>query len=164
MTRLTKHRLFWPAACLLALVVLNTAVRPRFIKVTLRDGELYGAPIDILRQSAPLMLVALGDKPARRTRIVTAPASAQVKASAPTAPKPVSAPSRPHSVRADRVASSTESALWTPHCGQHPHQISVRMRGWITPHSHRLWSMRVRPRSPRQWSRRSSPHTRRERR
>jgi simple sugar transport system permease protein len=59
-TRLTKHRLFWPAACLLALVVLNTAVRPRFIKVTLRDGELYGAPIDILRQSAPLMLVALG--------------------------------------------------------------------------------------------------------
>ncbi len=55
-----KHRLFWPAFCLLALIVLNTAVRPRFIKVTLRDGELYGAPIDILRQSAPLMLVALG--------------------------------------------------------------------------------------------------------
>jgi ribose/xylose/arabinose/galactoside ABC-type transport system permease subunit len=55
-----KHRLIWPALCLLGLIVLNTAVRPQFIKVTLRDGQLYGAPIDILRQSAPLMLVALG--------------------------------------------------------------------------------------------------------
>jgi ribose/xylose/arabinose/galactoside ABC-type transport system permease subunit len=60
MTRIVKHRLFWPAFCLLALVVLNTVARPQFIKVTVRDGELYGAPIDILRQSAPLMLVALG--------------------------------------------------------------------------------------------------------
>ena len=34
--------------------------RSRFIKVTVRDGELYGALIDILRNSAPLMLVALG--------------------------------------------------------------------------------------------------------
>jgi simple sugar transport system permease protein len=55
-----RHRLFWPAFCLLALLVLNTVARPQFIKVTVRDGELYGAPIDILRQSAPLMLVALG--------------------------------------------------------------------------------------------------------
>ena len=60
MTRIMKHRLFWPAFCLLALVVVNTLARPQFIKVTVRDGELYGAPIDIVRQSAPLMLVALG--------------------------------------------------------------------------------------------------------
>ena len=60
MTRIMKHRLFWPAFCLLALIVLNTVVRPQFIKITVRDGELYGALIDILRQSAPLMLVALG--------------------------------------------------------------------------------------------------------
>jgi hypothetical protein len=57
-----------------------------------------------------MMLVALGDKPARRTRTATAPAFAQVKASAPTAPEPVSALPRPHSVRADQVASSAESA------------------------------------------------------
>ena len=57
MTRIINHRLFWPGFCLLALVVLNTVVRPGFIKITLRDGELYGAPIDIFRQSAPLMLV-----------------------------------------------------------------------------------------------------------
>jgi hypothetical protein len=57
-----------------------------------------------------MMLVALGDKPARRTRTATAPASAQVKASGPTAPEPVSALPRPHSVRADPVASSAKSA------------------------------------------------------
>src|SRR6478735_7619882 len=57
---LVKHRLFWPIAALLTLVVINTLARPQFIKVTVRDGELYGALIDILRNSAPLMLVALG--------------------------------------------------------------------------------------------------------
>ena len=55
-----KHRLFWPIAALLTLVVINTVARPQFIKVTVRDGQLYGALIDILRNSAPLMLVALG--------------------------------------------------------------------------------------------------------
>jgi len=58
--RVIRNRLFWPVSCLLALIVINTVVRPRFIKLTLRDGELHGALIDILRQSAPLMLVALG--------------------------------------------------------------------------------------------------------
>ena len=60
MTRILKHRLFWPVLSLLTLIVVNTIVRPRFIKITVRDGELYGALIDILRNSAPLMLVALG--------------------------------------------------------------------------------------------------------
>lgn len=60
MTRLMKHRLFWPVLSLLALIVINTIARPQFIKVTVRDGELYGALIDILRNCAPLMLVALG--------------------------------------------------------------------------------------------------------
>jgi galactofuranose transport system permease protein len=55
-----RHRQFWPAFCLVALIVVNTVTRPQFIKISVRDGELYGAPIDILRQSAPLMLVALG--------------------------------------------------------------------------------------------------------
>jgi simple sugar transport system permease protein len=59
-TRIVKHRLFWPLVSLIALVAINTAVRPRFIKVTVRDGQLFGALIDILRNSAPLMLVALG--------------------------------------------------------------------------------------------------------
>ncbi|SIT66936.1 ABC transporter permease [Microbacterium sp. RU33B] len=60
MKKLVKHRLFWPVVALLTLIVVNTIARPQFIAVTVRDGQLYGALIDILRNSAPLMLVALG--------------------------------------------------------------------------------------------------------
>jgi simple sugar transport system permease protein len=57
---IVKHRLFWPSILLVALIAFNAIARPAFIKITVRDGELYGALIDILRNSAPLMLVALG--------------------------------------------------------------------------------------------------------
>lgn len=60
MTRIWKHRLFWPVAALITLVVVNSIARPQFLAITMRDGELYGALINILRNSAPLMLVALG--------------------------------------------------------------------------------------------------------
>jgi hypothetical protein len=75
---------------------------------------IFPAIIDTTVAISTMMLVALGDKPARRTRIVTAPASVQVKGSAPTAPAPVSAPPRPHSVRADQIAPSAESAPVDP--------------------------------------------------
>jgi simple sugar transport system permease protein len=55
-----KHRLFWPVLALVSLLVINTIARPQFASITLRDGQLYGALVDILRQSAPLMLVSLG--------------------------------------------------------------------------------------------------------
>jgi simple sugar transport system permease protein len=58
--RVTKHRLFWPVAALVALILINTVARSQFASITVRDGRLYGALIDILRQSAPLMLVSLG--------------------------------------------------------------------------------------------------------
>jgi simple sugar transport system permease protein len=60
MRRIIKHRLFWPLAALAALVIINTIARPSFIGITVQDGQLYGPLIDILRNSAPLMLVALG--------------------------------------------------------------------------------------------------------
>jgi simple sugar transport system permease protein len=55
-----KHRLFWPVAALVTLILINTVARSQFASITVRDGRLYGALIDILRQSAPLMLVSLG--------------------------------------------------------------------------------------------------------
>src|SRR5690606_3430963 len=55
-----RHRLFWPVAALLTLVVVNSVARPSFLRITVRDAQLYGALIDILRSSAPLMLVSLG--------------------------------------------------------------------------------------------------------
>lgn len=58
--KIFKHRLFWPTAALVVLIVVNSAANQNFARITMRDGQLYGALIDILRQSAPLMLVALG--------------------------------------------------------------------------------------------------------
>ena len=80
----------------------------------MEQNWIFPAIIDTAVAVSTLMLVALGDKPARRTRIATAPASAHVKASAPTAPARVSAPPRPHSVRADQIASSAQSAPVDP--------------------------------------------------
>lgn len=60
MTRIWRHRLFWPVAALVALITVNSIARPRFLTITVRDAQLYGALVDILRNSAPLMLVALG--------------------------------------------------------------------------------------------------------
>ncbi len=58
--RLMGHRLFWPVTALLVLIIVNTIARPQFIRITVRDGQLYGALIDILRNCSPLLLVALG--------------------------------------------------------------------------------------------------------
>jgi len=60
MTRVFRHRLVLPIAALVALIIVNTVSRPTFLSITVRDAQLYGSLIDILRNSAPLMLVALG--------------------------------------------------------------------------------------------------------
>ena len=57
---LVSHRLFWPVVVLVALIVANTAYRPGFLSIQVRDGHLYGSLVDIVRLSAPLILVALG--------------------------------------------------------------------------------------------------------
>ncbi|MFF4497261.1 ABC transporter permease [Streptomyces sp. NPDC001546] len=58
--RLARHRLLWPAATLLALLLGNLAFHHDFFAVRVRDGHLYGSLVDILRFGAPLVLVALG--------------------------------------------------------------------------------------------------------
>jgi ribose/xylose/arabinose/galactoside ABC-type transport system permease subunit len=54
------HRLFWPVAVLITLLLSNLVFTPDFFKVTFRAGHLYGSVIDILRFGAPLILVAVG--------------------------------------------------------------------------------------------------------
>ncbi|MDG4797914.1 ABC transporter permease [Micromonospora sp. WMMD1082] len=54
------HRLFWPVAVLAVMLAANTIYRPGFLAVEVNNGHLYGTPIDILRLSAPLILVGLG--------------------------------------------------------------------------------------------------------
>ncbi|GIF69501.1 sugar ABC transporter permease [Asanoa ishikariensis] len=55
-----RHRLFWPVAMLVALLLSNLFFTSGFFSIEVRDGHLFGSVIDILRQGAPLMLVALG--------------------------------------------------------------------------------------------------------
>ena len=58
--QVVRHRLFWPVAALVVLLAVNTVSRPGFLSVSVLNGHLFGSPIDILRNCAPLMLVALG--------------------------------------------------------------------------------------------------------
>ncbi|GAA4702916.1 ABC transporter permease [Phytohabitans rumicis] len=60
MTNVIKHRLFWPVAMLVVLLLSNLIFTPNFFSITVRDGHLYGSLIDILRFGAPLVLVAVG--------------------------------------------------------------------------------------------------------
>jgi ribose/xylose/arabinose/galactoside ABC-type transport system permease subunit len=60
MTSILKHRLLWPVLILLALLLANLLKNPNFFALTMRDGDLFGQPIDIIRRASPLILIALG--------------------------------------------------------------------------------------------------------
>jgi ribose/xylose/arabinose/galactoside ABC-type transport system permease subunit len=60
MRKATTHPLFWPIAALAGLLVVNVIARPSFLSIRMQDGHLYGNLIDILRNGAPVLLVALG--------------------------------------------------------------------------------------------------------
>ncbi|MDI6101031.1 ABC transporter permease [Actinoplanes sp. NEAU-A12] len=53
-----KNRLFWPSLILAILLGINMFTSQQFLMI--QDGHLFGTLIDILRGSAPLILVALG--------------------------------------------------------------------------------------------------------
>lgn len=52
--------LLWPALALIALLVVNVILTPSFLTLRVQDGHLFGSLIDILRNGAPTMLIALG--------------------------------------------------------------------------------------------------------
>lgn len=58
--RLLASPLLWPVLALCALIGLNVVLTPAFLTIRVEDGHLYGSLIDILRNGAPTMLVALG--------------------------------------------------------------------------------------------------------
>src|ERR1700733_13583116 len=55
-----RHPLVWPSLTLVLLCLLDLSQNPHFLALTLLDGHLFGAPIDILNRAAPLVLVSLG--------------------------------------------------------------------------------------------------------
>lgn len=58
--RVTAHQLFWPLLALATLLLVNVIATPSFLNLRMQDGHLYGNLIDILRNGAPVLLVALG--------------------------------------------------------------------------------------------------------
>jgi galactofuranose transport system permease protein len=57
---LARRRIFWPLAALVALMLFNLFFTPNFFRISVKDGHLYGNVIDIIKNSAPFMLLALG--------------------------------------------------------------------------------------------------------
>ncbi len=52
--------LAWPLAALGCLLVFNFFFTPNFFQLEVKDGHLYGNLIDILKNAAPIMLLAIG--------------------------------------------------------------------------------------------------------
>ena len=51
-----RHHLFWPAAILAALLLLNLPFTPGFFAVHVRNGHLYGSLVSILIFGTPIWL------------------------------------------------------------------------------------------------------------
>ncbi|RQH04455.1 ABC transporter permease [Paraburkholderia dinghuensis] len=60
LSTLFKHPLMWPVATLVCLFAIDVAHRANFLSITLLSRHLFGAPIDILMNAAPLVVVSLG--------------------------------------------------------------------------------------------------------
>src|SRR5512141_1220170 len=52
--------LIWTVLALLALLLFNLVASLNVFRLEIKDGHLYGSLIDILRNGAPLMVLALG--------------------------------------------------------------------------------------------------------
>lgn len=60
MRKLLGHQLLWPVLALVVLLVVNVIATPTFFNIRMQDGHLFGSLVDIARNSAPVLLVALG--------------------------------------------------------------------------------------------------------
>jgi simple sugar transport system permease protein len=58
--RVRESRLFWPLVALALILITDAIFAPGFFKIGILDGHLYGNLVDVLNNSAPLMLVAIG--------------------------------------------------------------------------------------------------------
>lgn len=60
MNRIFASRLFWPVVMLLALFIVNLIAFPGFFSIELKNGHLFGSLIDIVRNGAPTLIIAIG--------------------------------------------------------------------------------------------------------
>jgi len=57
---ITESKLFFPVLALAIILFLDLILVPNFFSFQVRDGNLYGSLIDIMRNAAPVMLISLG--------------------------------------------------------------------------------------------------------
>jgi simple sugar transport system permease protein len=57
---ISSKKFFWPFIALLFLLVFNLFFTPHFFRVEVKEGHLYGNVIDILKNGAPIMILAIG--------------------------------------------------------------------------------------------------------
>ncbi|MEO8222111.1 MAG: ABC transporter permease [Specibacter sp.] len=60
MKKFLKGHLLWPVLALVALLLFNQVMSADFFSLRVQDGHLYGSLVDILRNGAPTVLIALG--------------------------------------------------------------------------------------------------------
>jgi ribose/xylose/arabinose/galactoside ABC-type transport system permease subunit len=58
--KFTSNRLFYPLLALVIILILDGIFIPDFFSVQIRDGDLYGRIIDIMRNASTVMVLALG--------------------------------------------------------------------------------------------------------
>jgi galactofuranose transport system permease protein len=58
--RLSQSRILWSLVALACLLLFNLFFTPHFFRIEIREGHLYGNLIDILKNGAPIMLLAIG--------------------------------------------------------------------------------------------------------
>jgi simple sugar transport system permease protein len=57
---LSRSNIFWSLVSLAVLLLFNLFFTPHFFRLEIKDGHLFGHLIDILKNGAPIMLLAIG--------------------------------------------------------------------------------------------------------
>jgi simple sugar transport system permease protein len=57
---LSRNKILWPIIALGCLLLFNFFFTPNFFRMEMKEGHLYGNLIDIIKNAAPIMLLAVG--------------------------------------------------------------------------------------------------------
>jgi simple sugar transport system permease protein len=60
MSSILSSRLFWPIVMLLVLFAINLVAFPGFFTIEIKNGHLFGSLVDIVRNGAPTLIIAVG--------------------------------------------------------------------------------------------------------
>ncbi len=129
----TSSPVVWAAAALLVLLVFNAVVNPGFFALRIQDGHLFGSPVDVLKNVAPTLLIAVGMTLVIATRgidlsvgavLAISGRSASRSSTAPRTPRrpaPPPSPSAPPSSSAWCSGPGTASWCRRRHPADHRH-------------------------------------------